>query len=278
MNTTSKSRKNSARTRFRTLWISDVHLGTPGCKAEALAAFLKHHDCERLYLVGDIIDGWKLSSTFFWPQEHSNVIRRVLTKAKRGTQVCYIAGNHDEFLRKFLGYRLEMGNIRLVNEMVHETADGRRLWVTHGDQFDVITRYHRWLAVAGDSIYHATMTASRWLNRGRALMGLPYWSLSAYAKHRVKAAVNIISSFESSVAHECRRRKLDGVVCGHIHHAEIRPLDGITYHNCGDWVESCTALAEDFNGRIRILRWSAAAAAATGADTVAPLRPRRAAA
>jgi UDP-2,3-diacylglucosamine pyrophosphatase LpxH len=241
--------------RYRALWISDVHLGTPGCKAEALAAFLKQTECEKLYLVGDIIDGWKLSSTFYWPQEHSNVVRRVLTKAKRGTQVHYIAGNHDEFLRKFLGFKLQMGNIRLVNELVHETADGRRLWITHGDQFDVITRYHRWLALAGDAVYAATMEASRWLNRGRTALGLPYWSLSAYAKHRVKTAVNLISDFESSVARECRRRKLDGVICGHIHHAEIRELDGITYHNCGDWVESCTALAEDRSGKIRILRW-----------------------
>jgi UDP-2,3-diacylglucosamine pyrophosphatase LpxH len=240
---------------YRAVWISDVHLGTPGCKAEALAAFLKQTPCDKLYLVGDIIDGWQLSSTFFWPQEHSNVIRRILTKAKRGTQIYYVAGNHDEFLRKFLSFDLAIGNIKVVSEHVHVTATGRRLLITHGDQFDVITRYHRWAALAGDAIYQATMRASHVINRVRAIAGLDYWSLAAFAKKHVKAAVSIVSDFESSVAHECRRRGFDGVVCGHIHHAEIREIDGIAYHNCGDWVESCTALAEDRNGRIRILRW-----------------------
>ena len=241
---------------YRTIWISDVHLGTPGCNAEALAAFLKRTPCEHLYLVGDIIDGWSLSSQFYWPQEHSNVIRRILTKAKRGTRVTYVAGNHDEFLRKYLAFDLSMGNIRVVSEACHVTADGRRLLVTHGDQFDVITRYHRWLALAGDALYNGTMTVSRVLNRVRSRLGLEYWSLAAFAKRHVKSAINIVSDFESSVAHECRRRGFDGVVCGHIHHAEVRDMGGITYHNCGDWVDSCTALAEDHNGHIRILRAS----------------------
>lgn len=239
---------------YRTVWISDLHLGTPGCNAEALATFLKHTSCDHLYLVGDIIDGWSLSSQFYWPQEHSNVVRRILTKAKRGTQVTYVAGNHDEFLRKYLAFDLSMGNIRVVSEATHVTADGRRLLITHGDQFDVITRHHRWLALAGDAVYNATMAASRVLNRARKRLGMDYWSLAAFAKRHVKAAVNIVSDFESSVAHECQRRRFDGVVCGHIHHAEIRDIDGITYHNCGDWVDSCTALAEDYNGHIRILR------------------------
>ena len=242
-----------------------MHLGTPGCKAEALAEFLKHTPCDHLYLVGDIIDGWRLQSQFFWPQEHSNVIRRILTKSKRGTKVTYVAGNHDEFLRKFVGYKLEMGNIRLVNEAAHVTADGRRLLVIHGDQFDVITRYHKWLARAGDAVYTATMAASWWLNRGRAALGLRYWSLSAFAKKHVKTAVNIISDFESSVARECRRRGFDGAVCGHIHHADIRQIDGVTYHNCGDWVESCTALAEDRHGRMRVLSWNVEGAAVSAA-------------
>lgn len=245
-------------TKYRTLWISDVHLGTPGCKAAALADFLKQHDCEQLYLVGDIIDGWALKSEFYWPQEHSNVVRRILTKAKRGTRVTYVTGNHDEFLRKFVEQHLALGNIEIVNEAVHETADGRRLLVTHGDAFDVITRYHRWIALAGDAVYRGTMRASEWINRGRQLAGMRHWSLSAYAKQRVKAAVNIISSFEQSLTHECRRRKFHGVVCGHIHHAEIRTIDKVTYHNCGDWVDSCTALAEDARGRIRLLRWTPA--------------------
>jgi len=241
--------------RYRTIWISDVHLGTAGCKAEHLVDFLKQSECETLYLVGDIIDGWKLKSTWFWPQEHTNVIRKILTKAKRGTKVFYITGNHDEFLRKFVDYRLEIGNIQLRNEMIHETADGRRLLVLHGDYFDVITRYHKWIALAGDVAYQATMNANLWFNRARRFAGMRYWSLSAFAKSRVKTAVNVISSFEDAVARECKRRELDGVICGHIHHAEIRNLHGVTYHNCGDWVESCSALAEDFNGKLSVIRW-----------------------
>jgi UDP-2,3-diacylglucosamine pyrophosphatase LpxH len=248
-----KSDKNVQR--YRTIWLSDIHLGTPGCKAEFLVDFLKHNECETLYLVGDIIDGWKLRGSWFWPQEHTNVIRKLLTKSKRGTQTYYVTGNHDEFLRKFVGYKLEIGNVRLVNEMIHHTADGRRLLVIHGDAFDVITRYHRWVAMAGDAAYQATMTANYWFNRARRRVGLPYFSLSAFAKQRVKTAVNVVSSFEESVAHECRRRGLEGVICGHIHHAEIRQIEGVTYHNCGDWVESCTALTEDFNGQLRVVRW-----------------------
>ncbi|MGQ0622266.1 MAG: UDP-2,3-diacylglucosamine diphosphatase [Panacagrimonas sp.] len=241
--------------KYRTIWISDVHLGTPGAKAEHLVDFLKHTECENLYLVGDIIDGWKLQGSWFWPQEHTNVVRKVLTKSKRGTKVFYVTGNHDEFLRKFVGFGLAIGNIRVVNEHVHTTADGRRLLITHGDAFDVITRYHRWIALIGDTAYEATMQANYWLNQARRLLGMRYWSLSAFAKKSVKNAVNIVSEFEQSVARECRRRGLDGVVCGHIHHAEIRQIDGVQYLNSGDWVESCTALVEDFNGRIEIIRW-----------------------
>ena len=246
---------NGGKSRYRTIWISDVHLGTAGCKAGHLVDFLKHNSCENLYLVGDIIDGWKLKSGWFWPQEHTNVVRKVLTQAKRGTNVYYVTGNHDEFLRKFVGYELEIGNIRLVNEHIHETADGRKLLVVHGDFFDVITRYHRWIALAGDAVYEGTMRFNYWFNRVRARAGMGYWSLSAFAKQHVKTAVNIVSTFEASLAHECKRRELDGVICGHIHHADVREIDGVTYYNCGDWVESCTALAEDFNGRISIIRW-----------------------
>lgn len=249
------TRRADKNNRYRSIWISDVHLGTPGCKAEHLVDFLKHNECENLFLVGDIIDGWKLQSSWFWPQEHTNVIRKILTKAKRGTQVFYITGNHDEFLRKFVGFGLEIGNIQILNEHVHTTADGRRLLVTHGDAFDVITRYHRWIALAGDTAYELTMKANHWFNQARRLMGMRYWSLSAFAKNSVKNAVNIVSRFEDSVARECERRELDGVVCGHIHHAEIRDMGAVQYLNSGDWVESCTALAEDFNGRIQIIRW-----------------------
>lgn len=240
---------------YRTLWISDVHLGTPGCKAEFLVDFLKQNDCDELYLVGDIIDGWKLRTQWHWPQEHTNVVRRILTKAKRGTRVTYVTGNHDEFLRKFVNFKLELGNIRVVNEATHTTADGRRLLVFHGDLFDVITRYHAWLAIAGDIAYELMMRANERLNQLRRLLGMRYWSLSAFAKNSVKNAVNIVSEFEDSIARECQRRHLDGVVCGHIHHADARKIQDVWYYNCGDWVESCTALAEHHDGRIEILRW-----------------------
>lgn len=250
------ARKDETRSeRYRSIWISDVHLGTPGCKAEHLVDFLRHTECENLFLVGDIIDGWKLRHGWYWPQEHTNVVRKVLTKSKRGTKVVYVTGNHDEFLRKFVGFGLAIGNIRIVNEHVHTTADGPRLLVTHGDAFDVITRYHRWVAMIGDTAYDLTMRANHNLNRLRRLLGMRYWSLSAFAKKGVKNAVNIVSEFEQSVAHECRRRGLDGVVCGHIHHAEIRDINGVQYLNSGDWVESCTALAERDDGRIEIIRW-----------------------
>lgn len=250
-----KAQPEAGKVHYRTVWISDVHLGTAGCKAEHLVEFLKGHTCDSLYLVGDIIDGWKLKNHFYWPQEHTNVVRKVLTKAKRGTRVYYVTGNHDEFLRKFVGFRLELGNIKFVNELVHQTADGRKLLITHGDAFDVITRYHAWIAMAGDTLYEGTMRFNYWFNKGRSLIGMRYWSLSAFAKQHVKTAVNVVSTFEESVARECKRRGLDGVVCGHIHHAEIRDIGGVRYHNCGDWVESCTALVEHLDGRIELIRW-----------------------
>lgn len=240
---------------YRTVWVSDTHLGTPGCKAQFLTDFLKHTECEQLYLVGDIIDGWKLRSGWYWPQEHTNVLRKLLTKASRGTQVIYVTGNHDEFLRKFVRFNLEAGNLSLTNEAIHETADGRKLIVMHGDMFDVITRYHRWIAMAGDIAYNSMMKANFYLNRARAVLGMRYWSLSAFAKNSVKNAVNIVSEFEDSIARECERRGMDGVVCGHIHHAEARKIGDVMYYNCGDWVESCTALVEHFDGRIEVIHW-----------------------
>ncbi|SFW99458.1 UDP-2,3-diacylglucosamine diphosphatase [Marinospirillum alkaliphilum] len=236
----------------RTLWISDVHLGTRDCQAEHLSDFLKQFQAERIYLVGDIIDGWKLRSGIYWPQAHTNVIRRLLTLSKRGTEVIYVTGNHDEFLRGYAS--LILGNIRLVDEAVHTTLDGRRLLVVHGDQFDVITRYHRWLAFLGDSAYEVTLVLNRWLNHWRRRWGYGYWSLSAWLKYKVKSAVNFISYFEEAIAHECGRRGLDGVVCGHIHHAEIRRVNEVDYLNCGDWVESCTALIENWDGQIELWR------------------------
>lgn len=245
--------KQPQREHLRTIWISDTHLGTRGCRAEALGAFLKRHSCDELYLVGDIIDGWRLKSRLFWPQAHTDVIRQVLTKAKRGCRVTFITGNHDEFLRKY--GELDLGNIRICEEATHTTTDGRRLLVVHGDCYDHVVQGHRWLAFLGDKGYAFLLWVNHWFNRFRERCGYPYWSLSAHVKQRVKGAVNYIGEFEQAVAWDCRRRGFDGVVCGHIHHAEIRDLDGITYHNCGDWVESCTALVEHVDGRVELRRW-----------------------
>jgi UDP-2,3-diacylglucosamine pyrophosphatase LpxH len=241
------------RERVRTIWISDVHLGTRGARAEALSAFLKHYECERLYLVGDIVDGWRLRARLFWPQTHTDVIRRILTKARRDTHVQFITGNHDEFLRRYS--HLVLGNITLCDQAEHMTADGRRLMIIHGDQYDSVVQCHKWVAFLGDKGYELLLWANRWFNRFRETFGYGYWSLSAHVKKRVKGAVSYISRFEEAVAWDCRRHGFDGVVCGHIHHAEIRELDGATYYNCGDWVESCTALVELDDGRIELRRW-----------------------
>lgn len=241
------------RRHYRTIWISDLHLGTRGCQAEALIRFLKEHSCDQLYLVGDIIDGWRLKKNLFWPQSHVNVVRRILTLSKRGTEVIYVTGNHDEFLR---GYgEAAFGSIYLVDEYEHTTADGKRLLVLHGDRFDTVVRYHKWVAHLGDVAYESLLVLNRWFNGARRLLGYDYWSLSAFLKHRVKQAVSFITDFEETLAYECRRRGYDGVVCGHIHHAEIRTIDDVDYFNCGDWVESCSALVEDQDGKIEIIHW-----------------------
>lgn len=232
---------------FRTVWISDVHLGSKGCDATALLDFLQGTKADTWYLVGDIIDGWRMaSSKSYWPQEHTDVIRKVLSKAKNGNDVIYVTGNHDEFLRQYTQFDLTMGNLQIVDEAIHETADGRQLLVCHGDKYDTIVKYHKWVAFLGDVGYNFLLWMNRYVNSFRRVFGLKYWSLSQVIKHRVKQAVSYITEFEEAVARECAIRDLDGGVFGHIHHAEIREIDNITYHNCGDWVESCTALAEDF--------------------------------
>jgi len=248
------SRREPGKTHYRSIFLSDIHLGTKGCQAERLLDFLKIHTCDRLYLVGDIIDGWRMKSSIYWPQSHSNVLRRFLTLSKRGTQVIYVTGNHDEFLRRYSD--LVIGNIELVDEAIHHTADGQRLLVVHGDEYDVVTRYHRWIAFMGDAGYTLLLELNRHLNALRSRFGYGYWSLSGWIKHRVKRAVSFISEFEEAVTHQCRKQGYQGVICGHIHHAEIRDLDGTRYLNCGDWVESCTALVEDDQGHFRILDWS----------------------
>jgi UDP-2,3-diacylglucosamine pyrophosphatase LpxH len=240
---------------YRTIWISDTHLGTKGCKASFLVDFLKHNTCDTLYLVGDIIDGWRMKSGMFWPQEHTNVVRRILTKAKRGTSVVYIPGNHDDFLRAWLEYHPQFGNIVIQNEAIHTLSDGRKVLVTHGDLFDGITCYAPWLSKLGDHGYGFLLTFNHLFNKVRSKLGYKYWSLSSFVKGKVKSAVNFITSFEQSLAREAKTRGLDGVICGHIHHAEIREIDGILYANDGDWVESCTALVEHHDGRLEIVKW-----------------------
>ena len=258
------------KTRYRTIFLSDIHAGTKGCQADRLINFLKQHDCETLYLVGDIIDGWRLKSTFYWPQSHNNLLRRFFTLMKRGTRIVFVTGNHDEFLRKYSD--MEIGNLCLVDRAVHETASGQRLLVVHGDQFDVITRYHRRLAFLGDIGYNLLLRLNTYLNAARVKFGYGYWSLSAWIKRRVKQAVNFVSDFEEMVAHQCRRQGVDGVVCGHIHHAEITEYENVTYMNCGDWVESCTALVEDAAGRFAIVDWSVPAVDESIVPFAAPSR------
>jgi UDP-2,3-diacylglucosamine pyrophosphatase LpxH len=244
----------SKKLRVRSVWISDLHLGTPGCQAGALLDFLRSVECETLFLVGDIIDGWQLRRSWYWPQAHNDVVQKLLRKARLGTRVIFVPGNHDEFARRYVAQNF--GGIEVAEEWIHHTADGRRLWVTHGDLFDGVIQCARWLAYVGDWAYEFTLKVNRHLNSMRARMGLPYWSLSRYLKFKVKRAVSYVSDFEAAVAREARKRGVHGVVCGHIHHAELRDIDGILYANDGDWVESLTALVEHRDGSLEIIDWS----------------------
>lgn len=256
----------NARRRYRTIWISDIHLGTRGCNADMLIDFLDHVDSETMYLVGDIIDGWRLKKRFYWPAAHNDIVWRLLKRAKRGTRMIYIPGNHDEIFRQFSG--LDFGGVAIRRRAIHETADGRRLLVLHGDEFDAITLAHKWLAHVGDFAYNALMAANVWVNAVRRALHLPYWSLSKHAKARVKNAVEFISNFEEVVAQAAGARGVDGVVCGHIHTAEARMIGGVAYYNDGDWVEGCTALVEHFDGRMEILHWAEEMAARALAERV----------
>lgn len=240
--------------RYRAIWISDVHLGTRGCKAEFLLDFLRRTESQSLYLVGDMIDGWRLKKTWYWPQAHNDVIQKLLRKARKGTKVIYIPGNHDEAARDYCN--LSFGGVLVRREAIHTLADGRRMLVIHGDEFDVIVRYARWLAVLGDWAYTILLTVNHWLNVARRKLGYSYWSLSSFLKHKVKNAVEFISSYENALAEEAARRGVQGVICGHIHHPEVRMIDGILYCNDGDWVESCSALVEHFDGQLEILHWA----------------------
>ncbi len=259
-------------TRFhRTIFISDIHLGTRGCKAEFLVDFLQRNSCQTLYLIGDIVDGWQLRRRWYWTEAHSRVVHEILHKVDNGTRVIFVPGNHDEFLRPYCG-RTYAG-IEVVHETVHETADGRRLLVLHGDQFDGVIAIAKWLAHLGSWAYDKALQVNEGLHAVRRALGLPYWSLSAWLKHAVKDAVEYVCRFEDVVAHAAKARGLDGVICGHIHQAQIRTIGNVQYHNDGDWVESCTALVEDARGHLEIVRWAAPASTPAYDGTIGQAAP-----
>ena len=241
--------------RYRSIWISDLHLGWRACEAPRLLDFLKHHDADNWFLVGDILDGWALKRSWNWPQSHNDVVQKILRKVRKGARVVCIPGNHDEFLNEFA--RLSFGGILVLPETVHETADNRRFWVIHGDQFDGVVHYAPWLTVLGNNGYDFMIHVGRVLNRAFRKLGFPEWSLSAYVKGRVKNIVKFIVDYEHAMMREARRNGVDGVVCGHVHKAEIKNVDGLLYCNAGDWVESCTAIVEHFDGRLDLIRWPA---------------------
>ncbi len=239
----------------RSVFISDLHLGTRGCRSDFLIDFLKRTECEHLYLVGDIVDGWRLRKSWYWHAEFDEVLRLILEKAERGTRITYIPGNHDEMFRQWLG--LQVAGITIRREAVHQAADGKRYLVIHGDEFDGVIRYAKFLSYLGDWAYDTALVINRWFNAARIKLGYPYWSLSAWLKRQVKEAVKAIDRFETALANEARRQGLNGVICGHIHHAEMRDVQGVMYMNDGDWVESCTALVEEADGRFRLIDWAA---------------------
>ncbi|MFC3123500.1 UDP-2,3-diacylglucosamine diphosphatase [Pseudoroseomonas globiformis] len=241
--------------RYRSIFISDAHLGTRGSRADFLADFLSRTECEQMYLVGDFVDGWRLRKTWFWDAHHDEVIRLILRQARNGTDVTYIPGNHDEIFRNWLG--LEMAGVKLALKAEHTSADGRRFLVIHGDEFDSVVRYARFIAYLGDGAYNLALSLNRYFNLVRRKFGYPYWSLSQWLKRQVKGAVMAIDRFESALALEAKRNGFDGVICGHIHHAEMRDIGGVLYMNDGDWVESCTALVEHHDGRFELIDWAA---------------------
>src|SRR5262245_58182193 len=241
--------------RYRSIWISDVHLGTRGCKAEFLLDFLRHSESDHLYLVGDIIDCWRLKRSWYWAQSHNDVVQKLLRKARKGTRVIYVPGNHDEPLRDYA--EMQFGGVTVLTEAIHEMADGRRFLILHGDRFDGVVRYAKWLAFLGDRAYSILLVVNHWYNLLRRRLGYPYWSLSAYLKQKVKNAVEYIGNYEQAIAEEAHRRGVDGVICGHIHKAEMRQIGPVLYCNTGDWVESCTALVEHRNGQLEIIDWPA---------------------
>ena len=244
-------------TKYKTICISDCHLGTKDAKADLLSNFLKHHSCENLFLVGDIIDGWKIQQNKWrWSQSHSNVIRRILGYSKRGTKITYVTGNHDEFLRPLVSHGFNLGNIRMVNHADYRSIDGDLYLITHGDLFDGVTRLAPWIGFTGDKAYDFLLWFNNHFNHLRRRLGFGYWSLSKYLKARVKKAMNFVFHFERNLLEYAKKRGYDGVICGHIHTPEIKTIDGMIYMNDGDWVESCSALVEHFDGRWEIIYWN----------------------
>lgn len=237
----------------RTVFLSDVHLGTRSCQANLVLDFLKRVETETIYLVGDIIDGWRLKGGWFWPQSHNDVVQKFLRKVRKGTRIVYVPGNHDEFLRDFIG--MNFGGVDVVMQATHETADGKNYLILHGDKFDMVVHHARWIAHLGDWAYDFAVAINSLIGFVRRRLGLPYWSLAGWGKRKVKKAVNFITSFEDAVINDARRAEVDGVICGHIHYPVMREIDGFHYINTGDWVDSCSALVEHHDGRLELLEW-----------------------
>ena len=249
-----RAQNNAEPGRYRALFISDIHLGTKACQAEAFLEFLRDHHAPQVYLVGDIVDFWRIRRGIYWPQPHNDVLQKLLRKVRKGTELVYVPGNHDEAMRDYCGS--QFGGVAIERQTIHVGADGRRYLIMHGDEFDVVVRYAKWLALLGDWSYVAALWFNTHLNVVRRWFRMPYWSLSAYLKHKVKRAVNYIGEFEQALAQEARRNGAQGVICGHIHHAAIRQVEDVIYINTGDWVESCTAVVETQEGIFRIIRWN----------------------
>lgn len=243
---------------YKTIFISDTHLGSKDCKAELLLDFLKKHTCESLYLVGDILDGWKMQQNkLTWKQSHTNVVKKVLGLSKKGTRVIYVTGNHDEFIRPIIKYGSSFGNITLCNSISHQGMDGKKYLVIHGDLFDGITSIAPWISFLGDRAYDFILSVNNRFNWVRHRLGFGYWSLSKYLKLKVKKAMDFIFKFEMNITDYSKRKGYDGVICGHIHNAEIKEVNDTIYMNTGDWVESCTALVEHHDGKWELITWEA---------------------
>lgn len=240
---------------YRTIWISDLHIGSTQCQADVLLDFLKYNDSEKLYLVGDIIDFWALSKKMYWPREHNTVIQKILRKARRGTHIIYIPGNHDENVRDYDSYIF--GDIIVKNSDIHTTADNKRFLIVHGDEYDTIAQHHQWIAKLGSDGYDILVELNRVIKAVRRYFGVnSHFSLAAYIKYKVKNAVQFISDYEENIVHTLKKENVDGVICGHIHHAEIKEIDQFLYINTGDFVESCTAIVEHFDGRLELIHWT----------------------